>query len=678
MEHKAKHFVRLVLGIHLILLVALLTGIYFAVREVYDQTRRQVLDQVANAQELLAAQTADGIESFYNSISNNLDLIHRANTEEPNGSTAAPATQPAPSAMHAPQLPAIFGAVPTFPVPTRAFTELNNVASGRDRRFGPLLDAILWQQLEGRASLIFPIEIDQLEVAAGDVTDRVSGAGSMGMKARRVAGGGSGDAAIRPIGPLASSEQATDLIKKMRGWLRHVDKPSVSTFQEVAGLGDGNVVCVPSPIDTEHPLKGVTGRRLYVAFVPISTIRDQFLDKLNPKDASTSATLADERMVTMVSSEASLVGVDARKSEDLHVRELAESALKADHPFTVNIEHPYRFGGVERQPRVMTVTPVGVMGKRWYLMISSRLSTAEGVVNGLFRRALYWAIFVVAAMTGILVSTSVWLIRGRMRLERIRHEMLTKELTQAREIQKAWLPQKSPDVPNVDVSAVNHPASHISGDFYNWFELPDGKLVVAIGDVTGHGMSAAFLMATTQLLVRNTMPRLGDPGACLEEVNRQLCMQAFNGQFVTMLIAVVDVENAELHVATAGHYPPLMGDGSAGPFLPLQMEPELVLGVEPESEYRTETFDLPPNASLLMYTDGVLDLEAPGGKRYGKDGLRKSLTAACFITSQAMIDHVLADLDRFRDRKEIPDDLTLVAVQLTGQPATRPAAVAVG
>jgi sigma-B regulation protein RsbU (phosphoserine phosphatase) len=326
---------------------------------------------------------------------------------------------------------------------------------------------------------------------------------------------------------------------------------------------------------------------------------------------------------------------------------------------------------------MMTVTPVTVLGKRWYLMISSRLATAEAIVNGLFRRALYWAIFVVVAMTAILVSTSIWLIRGRMRLERIRHEMLTKELTQAREIQKAWLPQKSPDVPDVDVSAVNHPASHISGDFYNWFELPDGKLVVAIGDVTGHGMSAAFLMATTQLLVRNTMPRIGDPGACLEEVNRQLCMQAFNGQFVTMLIAVIDVENAELHVATAGHYPPLMGNGSAAPFLPLQMEPELVLGVDPESEYRTETFDLPAGASLLMYTDGVLDLEAPGGKRFGKDGLRKTL-AGRFETAQAIIDHVVADLDRFRDRREIPDDLTLVAVQLTGSPARRPEAVAVG
>ena len=61
-----------------------------------------------------------------------------------------------------------------------------------------------------------------------------------------------------------------------------------------------------------------------------------------------------------------------------------------------------------------------------------------------------------------------------------------------------------------------------------------------IGDVTGHGMSAAFLMATAQLLVRNTLPQSRDPGRCLEEVNRQLCVQVFNGQFVTMQLLVID------------------------------------------------------------------------------------------------------------------------------------------
>ena len=74
----------------------------------------------------------------------------------------------------------------------------------------------------------------------------------------------------------------------------------------------------------------------------------------------------------------------------------------------------------------------------------------------------------------------------------------------------------------------------------------DARDVVTIGDVTGHGISAAFLMSTTQLMVRTVMMRVGDPGKCLEEVNGHLCVQVFNGQFVTMLICVIDLENDAL------------------------------------------------------------------------------------------------------------------------------------
>jgi sigma-B regulation protein RsbU (phosphoserine phosphatase) len=173
-------------------------------------------------------------------------------------------------------------------------------------------------------------------------------------------------------------------------------------------------------------------------------------------------------------------------------------------------------------------------------------------------------------------------------------------------------------------------------------------------------------MATTQLLVRTTMQRIGDPGRCLIDVNRQLCTQIFVGQFVTILIAVLDLDQNELHVATAGHYPPLLGNGSS--FSPLKVEPELVLGVDPSSQYRTETFDLPPDAGLLMYTDGLLDVEAPGGKRFGKENLRKTLSGS-FNSPQEIVDRIQRAVDQFRNHKELTDDLTLVAVQLTERPA---------
>jgi sigma-B regulation protein RsbU (phosphoserine phosphatase) len=277
-----------------------------------------------------------------------------------------------------------------------------------------------------------------------------------------------------------------------------------------------------------------------------------------------------------------------------------------------------------------------------------------------------WGFFVIIAITAILVSTAIQMIRTRVRLERVRHDILNRELTQARQIQLAWLPVHGPAQKCVDIAAVNSPASHISGDFYNWFELNDGRLVVTIGDVTGHGMSAAFLMATTQLLVRNTMTRLADPGEGMTEVNRQLCVQVFNGQFVTMLIMVVDLANGTLQLATAGHPAPLLADGES--FQPLPLEPQLVLGVERGATYTTQTCTLPPSASLLLYTDGVSDCLGQSGKRFGADGLQRTLYGR-YDNAQAILDRLISSIEQFRSGTELTDDLTLVAMQLQTTPA---------
>ena len=188
-----------------------------------------------------------------------------------------------------------------------------------------------------------------------------------------------------------------------------------------------------------------------------------------------------------------------------------------------------------------TIQPVDLPdGKEWWLGVSSSLADAEASVARFFRRALIGAAFIVAAMTAILVSTSTQIIRGRLRLERVQREMLTSELNQAREIQLMWLPEQQKTQVPIDIAAVNRPASHVSGDFYNWFELPDGRVCIVIGDVTGHGLSAAFLMATTQLLVRAIITRIPDPGQCLTETNRLLCTHVFSGQFVTLLVLILD------------------------------------------------------------------------------------------------------------------------------------------
>jgi sigma-B regulation protein RsbU (phosphoserine phosphatase) len=269
-------------------------------------------------------------------------------------------------------------------------------------------------------------------------------------------------------------------------------------------------------------------------------------------------------------------------------------------------------------------------------------------------------------MTAILVSTSTQMIRGRLRLERFQRETLTRELDQAREIQLLWLPERQGAKIPLDIAAVNRPASHVSGDFYNWFELGDGRACVVIGDVTGHGLPAAFLMATTQLLVRTIITRVFDPGQCLREINRQLCTHVFSGQFVTLLVMLIDTERNVVELATAGHPAPFVGSGDE--FVPLPVEPQLVIAVDEDVPYKTQRFQMKPGTSLLLYTDGMTDVQAPDGSRIGAEGIQKALYGS-FTKAQTLLDTVLDTVEGFRAGREMADDLTLVAVQLTGKPA---------
>jgi sigma-B regulation protein RsbU (phosphoserine phosphatase) len=272
-------------------------------------------------------------------------------------------------------------------------------------------------------------------------------------------------------------------------------------------------------------------------------------------------------------------------------------------------------------------------------------------------------------MTGILVSTATQLIRNRARVEQLRHSLLDREVAEARKIQLAWLPQGRPADVTLDVATANEPASQISGDFYNWFDLPDGRTAVAFGDVTGHVMSAAFLMATTQLLVRTTLPGLCDPGQCLQQVNHQLCVQAFNGQFVTMVLLIIDVHSGRVDLASAGHPLPLHASQAAA--ASVRAEPDLVLGVEASARYHTQSFTIRPGDSLLLYTDGVVDCENPVGERFG---LKRLITCAAQARggAQAIIDAIVGAVTAFRNKTARADDVTLLAVRLNATPSSVP------
>jgi serine phosphatase RsbU (regulator of sigma subunit) len=603
MENAARRFARKVLVAHFLLLAVVITFVVLAVRVLQSSARAQAMDQARATQELLAKQTALGVQNYYESVRGVFDLLKPMQSED-------------------------------MPEPPAGMQRLMERTTTRPFDLRHAYTQAVWHSVEGRVSLLFIVDSKRGNVLTvfGDEGDTYE----------------------------AQKERAHKVAKENLAWIDKVNDATISPFLRV-GEETGHLVAVP--------LGGPANRanhRVMLALVPMGRVEKKLLGEVNRENAM-GAMLVDASGTIVSNFNPDTVGLNVLKdSKDPRTREMAAKQMEAGTAATQIFEYAETIGDVQFQPSMVTIQPVDVLGQKWWLVISSRLSQVDRIVGPLFREVMIWAGFLIIAMTAILVSTSVQIIRGRVRMERMQHEMLNRELLQAREIQLNWLPESNIAGRTLDIAAINTPASHVSGDFYNWFELPDGRVVIAIGDVTGHGMAAAFLMATTQMLIRTSMPRIMDPGLCLEEVNRQLCIQVFNGQFVTLEILVLDLENATVDIATAGHPPPLVGSGEE--FKPLGIDPQLVLGVEPSSRFPTQRFQLPRNANLLLYTDGVIDAQSATGERFNEEGLAQAIYGK-FDNAQAILDTALEAINTFRQGRDLNDDLTLVAIQLQATPA---------
>ena len=597
---------------------------------IYQRVRLTALDQAGRRQMVLAEQTARGIESYYDGIIETLDLVRRADDEAP------PATQPArpPRDRTSIRLP---------PAAEGQRVILRQLGRISDRGRVPLppgitagaarqiLLPVFWDQLQDRVSQLFVVDQASMQVIMGF--------------------------------PEGHDRDAAAIVDSRRGWLAGVESPSVSKVGELGGRW-GNMVAVPVP-----------GRRLLCAVVPIEKVADHFLIGLADHRNGIAPMLLDESGRVLHSA----VGLQAGRSlvtdaGSPRLQQLVVETLTGSSPATHVLEGQQRFGDTSFSGVLVSVHPVEVPNGHWWLTIAASLTPVDAILRDMYRRVLLFAAIAIGLFTLVFVRIGIGQVRERTRLERVKHEMLAQEIAQARRIQLAWLPRAETKIGGVEVAAVNRPANHISGDFYNWFDLPDGRSAVLIGDVTGHGMSAAFLMATTQLLARAALQRLGDPGRALTAVNQELCQQVFSGQFVTMVIMLLDLERGQMQVAAAGHPPAVIV--RAGRVQPLAIDTHLVLGVERDWKYESATIPLAAGDTLLLYTDGVIEAESEDGRRFDLAGLLDSLHDARGAPSD-LLDRAQAAVDRFRGSKDLADDVTLVAVHVAAVGSEAPQAIGV-
>ena len=244
----------------------------------------------------------------------------------------------------------------------------------------------------------------------------------------------------------------------------------------------------------------------------------------------------------------------------------------------------------------------------------------------------------------------------------VEKERMEFELNLARQIQENFLPKQFPVLPGWHIAGRWQPARLVGGDFYDFVNLPDGSLGMVIGDVSGKGVPAALVMAITQHVLRAVAVQLHQPDKVLYVANNLLSERMPPKMFVTCLYMTLDPRNGHIRFANAGHNLPTHYRNGLSSDLHAKGMP---LGLLPDMGYDLQEADLKPGDSLLLYSDGVVEVHNSQGEMFGFSGMHNLLSRiARNLDSEAMITTILEQLTDFAGPDwGQEDDVTLLAVQ---------------
>jgi predicted ester cyclase len=237
---------------------------------------------------------------------------------------------------------------------------------------------------------------------------------------------------------------------------------------------------------------------------------------------------------------------------------------------------------------------------------------------------------------------------------------IEQELRMARRIQQAMLPEDMPRLDGWNILHHYQPAREVGGDFYDFFELPDGRLGMVVGDATGHSMPAALVMATARSMIRAVSQTSNSPGEVLRRVNDPLFMDIPPNMFVTCLYAILDPKSGRLLYANAGHDLPYLRCRS-GDAEELRVR-GMPLGLMPGMYYEEKDTILEAGEAALFYSDGLVEAHNPKGEIFGFPRLQAFL--AKYGKERSLVDSLLEELYSFTGEGwEQEDDITLVTLR---------------
>jgi serine phosphatase RsbU (regulator of sigma subunit)/CHASE1-domain containing sensor protein len=234
------------------------------------------------------------------------------------------------------------------------------------------------------------------------------------------------------------------------------------------------------------------------------------------------------------------------------------------------------------------------------------------------------------------------------------------EMRLAAEVQQHLYPRAAPDCPALDLAGAVSSAEETCGDYYDYLELPDGSLCLAVGDVSGHGLGPALIMAGVRAYVRSLAWAGERPEAILRRVNEHLCADLADGHFVTLVLVRIEADRRTLSYASAGHTPALLLD-AGGEVKARLARTGRPLGLFPDSTYEAcNGHRLDDGDVLVLMTDGATEAVSPRGDMFEEDGVLATVRARCERPAAEILAHLHTSLGEFCEGEPVRDDVTLV------------------
>jgi serine phosphatase RsbU (regulator of sigma subunit)/anti-sigma regulatory factor (Ser/Thr protein kinase) len=253
-------------------------------------------------------------------------------------------------------------------------------------------------------------------------------------------------------------------------------------------------------------------------------------------------------------------------------------------------------------------------------------------------------------------------------------ERLAQELRVATLIQQQFLPRQLPQLPHWQIAAFYGPARAVGGDFYDFVELSDGRIGIAVGDVTDKGVPAALVMARTHSVLRAEASRSTSPGEILSRANDLLVPEMPARMFVTCLFAVLDPATGRIVIANAGHNLPFVRSGDEITELRATGMP---LGLMPGIRYEEVEGVIAPDSNVLLYSDGLIEAHDGAREMFGFGRLREALRID--DAGSELLDRLLETLNVFTGPDhEQEDDITLVTLRRSAGVADEPVGESLG